>query len=254
MDKRNPSMLKSLGAFIEYDGAVGILIEGKIRASMKGKLYDGAVAFTADSLIACSCSCKAGSEGKERITCVHTIVKLYMLYMFLIDCFLDHMVHELSAEWSQQKEDALDGGRREKMKIALRTIVSAAGLDEKLVGIDESKLKSATGILSAFTVGTEQRKLAPTPPDPLKLGPFRTLKSEIKSQVAAAAEIVEMAEEKKRKGAQDAARAAAGYVHPSASESARQPDGGSNSTSNCPAEEPENIQLNQLKIYLSWCQ
>ena len=46
MDKRNPSMLKSLGAFIEYDGAVGILIEGKICASMKGKLYDGAVAFT----------------------------------------------------------------------------------------------------------------------------------------------------------------------------------------------------------------
>ena len=55
IDARSPSFLRSIGAVIQHNGKIGLLIEGKVRASMKGKDYAGCVAFTRDSLLACSC-------------------------------------------------------------------------------------------------------------------------------------------------------------------------------------------------------
>mmetsp|Transcript_12290 Transcript_12290/g.35170 ORF Transcript_12290/g.35170 Transcript_12290/m.35170 type:complete len:1472 (+) Transcript_12290:520-4935(+) len=243
LDKRCPSIMKSTGAVVEHNGDVGFQIDGKIRASMKGKAYDGSIAFTSSSLLAGKCACKAGSEGDGRSACVHTMCKLYQLYVLLIDGLAEHLVYELAEVWNGEQEAQLDNERKGGMVEALRRLVSVAGLDEVLVELSPSELQSASGILSRFVVGTEQRKLAPPPADPLALGPFRLLKGEIKSLVGGAGEVAERAKKKIKLSAQAAARKAAGYVLPDDAAGDTSSNSGTNTSS---GNEDEAVDYNSV--------
>jgi hypothetical protein len=113
----------------------------------------------------------------------------------------------------------------------LRRIISVAGLDEMLVDLSPAELQSVSGTLSCFVVGTEQRKLAPPPADPLSLGPFRQLKGSIKSLVGGAGDISERMNKKMKLSRQSAARKAAGYAAPDCATSDASSDPGANSGS-----------------------
>ena len=47
------------------------ILSHKVKASMRKDIYLTQVAFSADDLIACQCTCRCGAEKDEYILCVH---------------------------------------------------------------------------------------------------------------------------------------------------------------------------------------
>jgi hypothetical protein len=57
----------SHGEVMEYNQNIGLVLNRRIQASMKGLNYDVKVVFTQEDLVSCSCTGRAGSHGFERI-------------------------------------------------------------------------------------------------------------------------------------------------------------------------------------------
>ena len=123
MDKASPSMLESTVSLSTYgnnnntnnnnssSNNVVIRIKKKVKPSMKVSLYNTHVCFDIDSLIACSCTCKAGCRtkslnrlGTERNFCTHGASILMGLSLLLFDGLAEHLLVELRARLSSDDE------------------------------------------------------------------------------------------------------------------------------------------------------
>ena len=125
MDKASPAMLQSTISLCMYgnnnnnnnnndddtDKNTAIRIKKKVKPSMKAILYDTEVCFNHDSLIACSCTCKAGCRtnslsklGTERNFCTHGASILMGLSLLLFDGLAEHLLVELRARLSSDNE------------------------------------------------------------------------------------------------------------------------------------------------------
>ena len=78
---------------------------------MKAVLYDTEVCFNNDSLIACSCTCKAGCRtisshrlGTQRNFCTHSASILMGLSLLLFDGLAEHILVELRERLSYDEE------------------------------------------------------------------------------------------------------------------------------------------------------
>ena len=122
MDKASPAMLEPTVSLCTYnnnnnnnnnndeDNTV-IRIKNKVKPSMKPVLYETDVCFDNDSLIVCSCTCKAGCRtisshclGTERNFCTHGASILAGLTLLLFDGLAEHLLVELRARLSSDEE------------------------------------------------------------------------------------------------------------------------------------------------------
>jgi hypothetical protein len=158
MDPRCPSVLSNTGAIRKIDGAVCLEIRGGMSASMKKDVYDTRVCITIDSLVACSCTCKAGSQGIERIACVHVPAKIQQFSHFCLDGFVEHALVELSVMWGTHCP--LNNNQQLIQDISQLMSVVSPSKHSGLLAADTS----VTKLLSNFSVGTEQGKRIPPPP------------------------------------------------------------------------------------------
>ena len=75
-----------------------IVLENQIPASMRNKVYDTRCAIDEDGvLVACKCTCECGSQGNERVTCVHILPVAFQLTIFMVACLAENILLELSA-------------------------------------------------------------------------------------------------------------------------------------------------------------
>jgi hypothetical protein len=72
-------------------------LDADIPASMKNDVYKTGIVATAKDILCCKCSCKCGSDGKERIVCVHNLPLLFLLTLLLFEDLAEHMLLEFAA-------------------------------------------------------------------------------------------------------------------------------------------------------------
>ena len=126
MDNASPAMLESTVSLCTYnnnnnnnnngeDNTV-IRIKNKVKPSTKSVLYGTEVSFNKDSLIVCSCTCKAGCRtisshclGTERLViertfCTHGASIIVGLSLLFFDGLVEHLLIELRARISYDEE------------------------------------------------------------------------------------------------------------------------------------------------------
>jgi predicted DNA-binding protein YlxM (UPF0122 family) len=98
MDPRSIDIRKCTGFVIdvEEEQQIGLVLEHKVKASMKTTIYNTKIALTKTTLLACSCTCKAGSSGKEQVVCVHILPVLFQLGQLMWRGMSEHMLVEIS--------------------------------------------------------------------------------------------------------------------------------------------------------------
>ena len=107
LDSKAFSLLGSTFRLFKEDGEIGIMYHNKVSASMKSDTYDVEVSFSKQGLIVAKCSCRAGSIGSERVTCVHICPVLFQLTLILCDGLAEHILLEFTAIWSDSYEQIL---------------------------------------------------------------------------------------------------------------------------------------------------
>jgi hypothetical protein len=96
VDPRTPDIRYSTSQTIEVQGEIGLLVHTQVKATMRNATYDVKVAFTKNNLVACSCTCQAGSMGEERIVCVHILPILFQLTQLTYFGMGQHILIEIS--------------------------------------------------------------------------------------------------------------------------------------------------------------
>jgi hypothetical protein len=64
----------------------------EVRALMKDDLYNKTTCFTRESLAVCSCTCKSGLIGKNKIVCMYTLSCLMSLVYLLLGGLAEHVL------------------------------------------------------------------------------------------------------------------------------------------------------------------
>jgi hypothetical protein len=117
---------------------------------MKTTIYNTKVAFTGSKLIACSCDCKAGSFGIERVLCVHVLPILFQVCQLMHMALSEHILIELSNFFTDTRnmievnEDTL-----------LETLTTLVRSD---TGIQPEDTLTIEQILCDYSVGTQRSK------------------------------------------------------------------------------------------------
>lgn len=190
-DSRCKPMDKGQGSLIiDEDGDIGIRLGHKVPASMRKNIYDTELVLTAKKLLCCKCTCQCGSQGLERIVCVHTLVLAYLLSMLLIEDLAEHILIALAARingsFETETEDSEDVDQQwlwnmsnwsendiKSMKDSVVVLMDAAGEQTSTNDCN----KSLPELLRSFVVGTEGRKewkqRTKLPPKPSELGPVK---------------------------------------------------------------------------------
>ena len=83
LDRRTESLDNKKSKLILYKGEVGIILESPIPASMKNDVYNGTTVLTKDALLCCECDCKSGSKNNQKVACVHSQPRGYLLSLLL---------------------------------------------------------------------------------------------------------------------------------------------------------------------------
>jgi len=78
-----------------HAGNLYIDIDGNVHASMKARNYRMSIAFSLKELLTCHCDCLSGSEGLNRHSCGHCLVKPFQLLLLLYDGLAENILIEL---------------------------------------------------------------------------------------------------------------------------------------------------------------
>jgi hypothetical protein len=79
---------------IKYKDKTGLLLQQKVRASMRANIYDTQVIFTRNEIVACSCTCQSGDQNDQRIVCVHVLPIIYKITLLLYRGLAEHLLVE----------------------------------------------------------------------------------------------------------------------------------------------------------------
>jgi hypothetical protein len=175
LDPRTPFIIDAQCQIIHYGNKTGLLIHHPLHASFKDVEYDVKVAFTVDGLVATGCDCKAGGGStNDQHVCVHIAPNLLQLTLLLHDGLAEHCLVELAVLWTQERDAALREESTEAYKKMMDSlyVLSCCANPTKDFNLALQN-DTAFSLLSRFSVGTENSKLAPVPPKVEDLGPFR---------------------------------------------------------------------------------
>mmetsp|Transcript_5746 Transcript_5746/g.10890 ORF Transcript_5746/g.10890 Transcript_5746/m.10890 type:complete len:229 (+) Transcript_5746:1724-2410(+) len=123
----------------------------------KNTIYNSGIVFTGTKVLCCKCNCQCGSQGDERVVCVHNFPIIFLLLLLLMDALAESMLMEFAAcmrsdIWDETLWSDDDVMRRKKSIVML---ASAAGEDMSDVNIDKISIES---FIDIFETGTEGRK------------------------------------------------------------------------------------------------
>ncbi len=136
---------------------------------MKTRNYRTRVAFTSEEFLACHCDCPSGSEGLNRHSCVHCLVKPYQLSLLLYDGLAENVLIELQIQL-QSVSSVFLNPLEDRFEKAVKMLMYAAG------GLCSSQLSSASSLfdmLNNFAMSTDVTKELLKPPHPEDLGLIR---------------------------------------------------------------------------------
>ena len=150
MDTRTESLDNKKAQLILYGNKVGIQLTTPIPASMKKEVYDGATVLTKDELLCASCGCTSGSEKEEKVACVHTLPRGFLLCLLLAEDLAEHMLLEMSSILTSSliDQDTWSESQIASMKKSTLILMEASG-DSSLV---EKTKDSATLFICTFYV------------------------------------------------------------------------------------------------------
>ena len=146
---------------------------------MKASVYRSEVVVTPTKIICCKCTCHCGSQGSERIICVHILPLLFLLTSLLFEALAENLLCDLAAclggdIWDKDSWSNTDNAT---MKMSIVSLLEAAG--EQVTSHDPDRT-SIEDLLENFLVGTETRKKwkqkIRTPPKPSDLCPISAMK------------------------------------------------------------------------------
>ena len=99
LDPKSSDIFFAKGKIIKYISKMGLLIHHEVRASMKNGTYFVSVAFTSNTIVACSCTCKAGSSNNEKTICVHILPIHFQITQCLYKFMAENILIELANFW-----------------------------------------------------------------------------------------------------------------------------------------------------------
>ena len=108
-DPKMHSIFYSTAKLIEVtNGSLCLVLEAKVPASMRDKVYNAKMALTAEDVLSVECDCKAGSKHEDGVVCVHSPVLPYKVTELLLEDMAEHLLLELASclvsldtdEWS----------------------------------------------------------------------------------------------------------------------------------------------------------
>jgi hypothetical protein len=198
-DSRMKSLDDKVAKLILYEGEVGIHIQTEVPASMKQEKYYGDTVLTKNKLLAVSCQCKSGSNGAEKIACVHSLPRPFMLTILLAEDLAEHILLELTSTVtsSNVEKDTWDSDKLQSMKQSVVTLAKASGNN----GLAEEMEKSASlyEMLQHFQTGTQKTKewnRAHGPPTSDEIGPITKILTAASTPVQDAKKLFGLAEDK----------------------------------------------------------
>jgi hypothetical protein len=150
MDPKAHDIRASKWFVIQEDGELGLVIQHKVKASMKSTIYNTHVAFTGNKLIACSCDCKAGSFWIERVLCVHVLPILFQVCQLMHMALSEHILIELSNFFTDTR-NMIDLDKQNLLEI-IRTLVRSDS------GIQPDDITTIESLLGDYSVGTQRTK------------------------------------------------------------------------------------------------
>ena len=130
---------------------------------MRANIYNTQVAFSADDLIACQCSCRCGAEKQERILCVHPLALVMDLFLLLFEGLAQNILLELRDRIQNDWPSLLD----DKSGSFFNDIKVLSGVAGLTGTFDAS---SIADLLTEVTVGTALAKRVRGRPNPKDLG------------------------------------------------------------------------------------
>jgi hypothetical protein len=157
LDPRMDSMFDNTASIVQLeDGSLGLYVNSKVPASMKKDVYDVSVVHTATDLLACecSCNCKIGSKGDDRVVCVHICPLPYKVTELLLEDLSEHILLELTPCLSSLS-DSWSEETMQSVKKSVITLMEAAG--ETISGKDKREA-TLTSLMECFLTGTEKTK------------------------------------------------------------------------------------------------
>jgi hypothetical protein len=80
----------------DKDNNIGLVLKHNIKASMKNDTYKVELAFTCNDMISCSCTCRCGSIGIEKVLCVHILPVLFQIGQLMFMGMSEHILVESS--------------------------------------------------------------------------------------------------------------------------------------------------------------
>lgn len=173
-DTKGPELCQATGAVVDYQGKTCLKIDATIRASMKDQVYRTCIVISDCDLVACGCTCPAGSCGVERHVDVHVAALVQKLSLFLFDGLGEHLLIEMAAQWHLDQPELSSSQKWE--------LFEAMGL-LKLCGREATEVEaintnaSIKEFLSSFDVLTNKTKEWRAPSLPKKgdkpQGPLR---------------------------------------------------------------------------------
>ena len=147
---------KHLMRLVMYKGKVGIAINAPIPASMKGDVYDGWTVITIDSLLCAECDCKSGSKEDDKVACVHTLARAYLLSILLCEDLAEHILVELCSYVSSGdvERNVWNDDEIASMKKSMIVLAEATGNMELSDAM--SKQTTIHAMLESFQTGTQK--------------------------------------------------------------------------------------------------
>lgn len=172
-----------LGSVVSYKQTTGLMVQQKVKASMRANIYETQVLFTKDELVACSCTCQSGSQNNQRVVCVHILPIIYKITLLLYRGLSDHMLVEFREYYNSCEILTLDI----RQLFILQEAILILKKSTIKYSLDDDN-KDIGSLLSSFTVGTELSKRIRLTGNPTTMIPFnsmdhRSLRKKIKDRL-----------------------------------------------------------------------
>ena len=158
-DSKTESLDNKIAKLLLYEGKIGIMIETPIPASMKKEKYSGCVVLTKDELLCCECDCKSGSKGDQRVACVHSFPRGFLLSILLAEDLAEHLLLELSSLVTSPDIEQQSGWNSDQiniMKKSITTLIRASG-NNSLADMT-TNAPTVYDMLQTFRTGTQRQK------------------------------------------------------------------------------------------------
>jgi hypothetical protein len=146
---------------VEYETA--LLVEHKVRASMKQELYDVTVCFTKQTVFACSCTCKCGGQGTEKILCIHVLPVMYQMSLLVFEGLAEHILVELAAFTSKKNESSITEEYVFDLLNLSSSFILCSTKTQPFIP-ERSGVAALKQLLHIYSVGTSKSKKQPGEP------------------------------------------------------------------------------------------